>query len=323
MDEKDFTLPEMSNSEGWLFLYILCSCIEEEANTLIRDFEAELIYHNRFSSNHKVINELHVCASRATKEVKAGSAFYRARVFHENIVDKLLKEYLNESGAPKEESIDVLKNWSDYQKTQLLALWEACDTEENYPHIFKNKQVLKLVAKKWRKNVRFKGYNAKASTAPTADKIGDGRANPDHIRYLYLCEDEFTPVYEVRAGIGDQVSIAKFKLQKDIRLYDLAAEFDPKSVDGTVPCLFKAIGSLFSRPYKEKRENYIATQFLTEEIKRMGFDGLRFESSLHRGGYNVVLFDPEICKPVSSDVAFIHDIEIKMQPHWVYFMDKT
>ena len=117
MDEKDFTLPKMSNSEGWLFLYILCSCIEEEANKLIRDFEAELIYHNRFSSNHKVINELHVCASQATKEVKSGSTFYRARVFHENIVDKFLKEYLHESGAPKEESVDVLKNWSDYQKT--------------------------------------------------------------------------------------------------------------------------------------------------------------------------------------------------------------
>ena len=66
--------------------------------------------------------------------------------------------------------------------------------------------------KKWKRYVKYKGWNAEDSGAPPADLMGNGRANPDHIRYLYLSEDPVTPVYEVRPIIGDTVSVAKFKL---------------------------------------------------------------------------------------------------------------
>ena len=38
---------------------------------------------------------------------------------------------------------------------------------------------------------------------------------------------------------------------------------------------------------------YLGTQYVSEFIKNLkcGFDGIRFTSSLHEGGFNIVLFD--------------------------------
>ncbi len=42
----------------------------------------------------------------------------------------------------------------------------------------------------------------------------------------------------------------------------------------------------------------------------MGFDGLRFNSSLYESGINLVLFNPEDCKAVSSDLVEVKSIKI-------------
>ena len=75
---------------------------------------------------------------------------------------------------------------------------------------------------------------------------------------------------------------------------------------------------MFSRPYNGEPTKYLPTQYLAEEIKNMGFDGLRFNSSLHSGGINVVLFDPEACKAVSSDLVEIKSIDIDMERPLIY-----
>ena len=322
MNKNEYDISKLSESEAWLMLYFLCKGADEEADRLIHEFETELIYKNRFSSNHVVVDELHKYAPYVSKEVKAGTILYRARVFHEKGLDRLVKYYLREQGSSPKEIKDILSNWSEDSKSLLFAPM-ACMDDKDFPNLFKNKQFLEHTLKKWRRNVRFKGYNANESTAPNANKVGEGRANPDHIRYLYLSEDVFTPIYEVRPSIDDDVSVAEFKLTKDIKLYNLArGSTQTPEVEGSIPCLFDAISALYSRPYKGKEDNYIATQFLAEEIKRMGFDGLRFESSLHKGGYNVVLFDPEICKAISSELAHINDIELKIDMPWYHLLDR-
>lgn len=63
---------------------------------------------------------------------------------------------------------------------------------------------------------------------------------------------------------------------------------------------------------------YFPTQYLAEEIKKMGFDGLRFNSSLHSGGVNVVLFNPEDCKAVSSDLVEVKGINIDFEQPLIY-----
>ena len=150
--------------------------------------------------------------------------------------------------------------------------------------------------------------------------MGNGRANPDHIRYLYLSEDPVTPVYEVRPIIGDTVSVAKFKLLKAVRLYDLTFDIHNIENDEVVelPRLYNTIGAMFSRPYNGDASKYLPTQYIAEEIKNMGFDGLRFRSSLNKNGYNVVLFNPDDCVAVSSDLVEVKGIDLKLDEPMIY-----
>lgn len=49
-----------------------------------------------------------------------------------------------------------------------------------------------------------------------------------------------------------------------------------------------------------------------------GFDGLRFNSSLNTGGINVVLFNPDVCKAISSDLVEIKGIHIEKDEAQIY-----
>ena len=193
--------------------------------------------------------------------------------------------------------------------------WFGDESNKNDKHI----SALKNAWKRWNKNVRFKGYNGKDSTAPPAKKTISGRANPVIIRYLYLCEDKETPIYEMRPIIGQKLSIAKFKLNRDVKIYDLTHNSEISvSSESDDTSLFQSIGVMFSVPNDGQEAEYIPTQFLAEQIKRMGFDGLRFNSSLHSGGINVVLFNPDDCTAVSSDLVEVSDIKVTSRPPDIY-----
>ena len=64
------------------------------------------------------------------------------------------------------------------------------------------------------------------------------------------------------------------------------------------------------------QENH--TQYIAEEIKNMGFDGLRFRSSLNKNGFNVVLFNPDDCVAVSSDLVEVKGIDLKLDEPLIY-----
>ena len=55
---------------------------------------------------------------------------------------------------------------------------------------------------------------------PLADRASDGRANPRGIPCLYLASLKETAVHEVRPWIGSYVSVAQFKLLRDVRVVD-------------------------------------------------------------------------------------------------------
>lgn len=306
---------ETMDSEEWKFL-LLVMLIDDikQRNSQWKTFEDELIYKNRFSVKHAIIDEIHKCRESAITILEKGTVLYRARVFEKSNFNKLVKYYLQENGCSKSEIEKVLNEWTDEQKLLSLIPEIYSDYDYNETPQLVNAQ------KKWKQNVRYKGWNADDSGAPPADLTGNGRANPDHIRYLYLCEDSVTPVYEVRPIIGDTVSVARFKLKKDVKLYDLT--FDIHGiVNGEVfefPRLYNTIGEMFSRPYNGDATKYLATQYIAEEIKKMGFDGLRFRSSLHRVGKNVVLFNPEDCSAFASDLVEVKGINLDLDDPMIY-----
>ena len=303
------------NSGEWTFilLYMFLEDLKQR-NSRWKSFENELIFNNRFSVKHEVLDEIHECKSKAIKTIKKDTVLYRARVFDKSNFNKLVKYYLQENGCNQSEINKILDEWSDEEK--LLSLMPGIYSDYDY------NQTPELVKaqKKWKNNIRFKGWNKKDSSAPPANLIRNGRANPDHIRYLYLCEDHVTPVYEVRPIIGDTVSVAKFKLQRDVKLYDLTLEINNIENDGILelPSLFNTIGTMFSRPNNKDASQYLPTQYISEEIKHMGFDGLRFRSSLHKTGINIVLFNPDDCIAVSSDLVEVKGIDLNLEEPLIY-----
>lgn len=316
---------KMSTDDQWWVLLLSVLESSKKVDEQVQQFENDLIYKNRFSSKHAVVEEIHKHKDEATIIIPPGKTYYRARIFKDFSIDKLVKYYLQELGKTEDEIKEILNTWDKTQKVNALSNAQFFVSDDGQ-HKYSSEQIaIRNAQLKWRKNVKFKGYGSRDSTAPEPNKVTNGRANPDHIRYLYVCEDENTPVYEVRPVIGDQISVARFRLNREVKLYDLTSpkqSFEDRSFKSIEEYesakLFSAIGDMFSRPFNGDPAKYIATQFLAEEIKNMGFDGLRFNSSLNTGGINVVLFDPDVCKAVSSEWVEIKGIHIEKDEALIY-----
>lgn len=152
---------------------------------------------------------------------------------------------------------------------------------------------------------------------PPAKITPAGRANPLGIPYLYLCQEEETCYYEVRALYLDRLSIGIFDVTKELKILDFTKKLSLFVANTMSPDLateiskFKLIQRIsgdLSKPLRrfDTELEYVPTQLICEYCKLNGIDGIRFRSSLHRGGVNIVLFDPS-----SADCVSVKVIEIK------------
>jgi hypothetical protein len=156
-------------------------------------------------------------------------------------------------------------------------------------------------------------YNNLEMGCPPKEMASGGRANPAGIPFLYLSEDENTVLYEVRASYLDEISIATFQLIEDIPCVDIvdftkdSPLFQPDNVKDAIQgkLLRDRISKDLSKPMRryDSELEYIPTQFICEYIKVFtGAKGIRFRSSLHREGNNIVFFEPSLmeCKAVKK-----------------------
>jgi len=152
---------------------------------------------------------------------------------------------------------------------------------------------------------------------PPAKTTPAGRANPLGIPYLYLCQEEETCYYEVRALYLDRLSIGTFNVTKDLKILDFTKKLslyvaNTMSSDlATEISKFKLIQRIsgdLSKPLRrfDTELEYVPTQLICEFCKLNEIDGIRFSSSLHNGGVNVVLFDSS-----NANCVLVKEIEIK------------
>lgn len=140
---------------------------------------------------------------------------------------------------------------------------------------------------------------------PPKERATAGRANPVGIPYLYLCNKIETTFYEVRAVYLDRLSIGKFTVRRDLNIVDFSNKIslfftytDSESNFSIIDIvkrkiLFDKISADLSKPLRrfDTEIEYVPTQLICEYCKQNGADGIRFNSSLHQGGTNVVLFN--------------------------------
>lgn len=266
----------------WMFL--------QKTNKLWRDFEKEIKYNNRFFPKGELLNELQRIQKYAVHEIKKGEIFYRARLFAypyeycqkelKQITDTITKYYPN---VKDKEALFDLSEVSDI--TFLFGALSCLDID--------NQPLCDELEKIFRKKKRFWGYGAEQSDAPPKEKTSGGRANPRNISYLYIAEDVKTAILEVRPNVTQEVSVATVKMKKDLKLFDFCYT-DPGESELGKSFDLGIISAAFSMPNFGDESNYYATQYVCEFIREMGFDGIRFYSSLNPEGKNIVLFDTEI-----------------------------
>lgn len=154
-------------------------------------------------------------------------------------------------------------------------------------------------------------YTSNNMSAPPKELSTAGRANPSGIPYLYLCEEEETTLYEVRALYLDEATIGTFQLADEgqpIKIIDFtsssllslygaysAGDF-PIELIMAMTLLKRTISGDLSKPIRryDTENEYIPTQFLCEYIRDvMGYDGIKYYSALRPKEANVVIFSPD------------------------------
>lgn len=142
--------------------------------------------------------------------------------------------------------------------------------------------------------------------APDAKYSTAGRANPEGISYLYLSSDALTTLYEVRATYLDRVAVGEFHIKAGNTVTIMDFTLDRPTiplVDNDLSSamkvwmLIKVISDDLSTPMRSfySSVEYVPTQFICEYIRyKYDVDGICFNSSLHSGGINYVIFKPEL-----------------------------
>lgn len=156
-------------------------------------------------------------------------------------------------------------------------------------------------------------YTIEQMGAPPRNLASHGRANPSGIPYLYLGSSPETAIAEIRPHTGETASVAQFILQGPITAVDLrsprelvspflledASEVGRMRAD--VPFL-ERLGNELTRPVLPRSAaiDYLPSQYLCEFIKKIGYNGVIYRSSVSNG-INLALFDP--LKGTANSVA--------------------
>lgn len=134
---------------------------------------------------------------------------------------------------------------------------------------------------------------------PPACITNPGRCNPQGISYLYLSTDEETATAEVRGG-NEIVTVARFEV--DVLNIFSFLPFEQVYMrrfisDEKIKTLISIINAEMSQAFDEEDNglSYIPLQFISEYIKKIGFDGFIYSSVVSKGK-NLVMFNSEKAK---------------------------
>lgn len=152
------------------------------------------------------------------------------------------------------------------------------------------------------------GYPVEQMGAPSEEFAVPGRANSAGIRCFYLTSGESTAIHEVRAGVFDYVTVAKFELQEDIVVIDL------KAIDRISPFIseFDYLEHALNKDHLHRINaemgkalrrsdsvlDYLPTQYISDFIKSIQYGdkpeyaGIEYNSTIDSDGVNFALFEP-------------------------------
>lgn len=248
----------------------------KKSKDLWDSFQQDVVYHQRYFIKHPLLDKLKDIASNCELIVVPGKIYYRARIIDDNAASS---EHM------------VAKCFGANSTTE-DGLWY---------HSKKNK---------------FRGLCKEGSYVPPDPKvIRDGRSNPKFIRYLYMAESPTTAVFEVRPLLFNAVNVSGIEVKEQLHIANIAVdiEMDSDTERTEDEWLLSFIQLAFSSPTNNP-DDYIPTQIIAEYFRYLGYDGIRYGSSMHHRGYNLTIFDTAKCEAVFSTDLRLEDIKISLRP---------
>lgn len=252
----------------------MASANYEMAQQLWNSFYEEVMFHQRFFISHPLLDRLKEIAGQCEMIVNSGAIYYRARIIDDNAAR-------NEHMVAKCYGVNA--------------------TEEE---------------RKWYRNKanKFRGLCKEGSYVPPNQKlIRDGRSNPKFIRYLYMAESPTTAVFEVRPILYNAINVAGIEVKESLRIANIAVDLNPEEDKSFEGWLLRFVQSAFSSPTNNP-DDYIPSQIIAEFFRHLGYDGIRYSSSLHLGGFNLTIFDTTKCEAVSSTDLRLDNIKMSLRP---------
>lgn len=248
----------------------------EKALELWNSFYEDVMFHQRYFISHPMLDRLEEIAANCKLTIVSGSIYYRARII--------------DSKAAKNEHM-------------FAKCYGINATEED---------------RKWYRNKanKFRGLCKEGSYVPPDPKvIREGRSNPKFIRYLYMAESPTTAVFEVRPLLYDAVNVAGIEVKEELHIANIAVDIDmnPEKDKSLDDWLLSFVQSAFSSPTNNP-DDYIPSQIIAEFFRHLGYDGIRYSSSLHNDGFNLTIFDTTKCEAVFSTDLRLEDIKISLRP---------
>lgn len=149
--------------------------------------------------------------------------------------------------------------------------------------------------------------------SPPPNKFSkNSRMSPAGISYMYLNNDIKACISEIKSD-SNKFLIGKFTNKKELKIINLSKRIkfetdifsdDYKSI--WINEFIKEFSKEISKKISEKDNiiDYIPTQVLSEFIRKIGYDGLKFESSIVRKTFNYTLF----CGPEQNLFKTIDEI---------------
>lgn len=180
-------------------------------------------------------------------------------------------------------------------------------------------------------------YRARIQTGETPfamDEMGTppkriashGRANPAGIPYLYLGSTQTAAISEIRPHTGEIASVADFRTADNLKLVDLrnprkmVSPFlledaaDIARMRSDLPFL-ERLGDELTMPVVPQAAaiDYTPSQYLCEFIKKCGYDGVIYRSSVG-GGINLALFDPARAESGTVNRYRVARVSVEVEP---------
>lgn len=210
---------------------------------------------------------------------------------------------------------------SERYKSEVLVRWETLRDELMYKNRYfldepldtdRLKELLSHLPADGLPQVWYRARILTEDAAYPIDKMGapprrltsHGRANPSGIPYLYVGSKPGTAAAEIRPHTGELACVAEFTIAPPLNAVDLRNPrklVSPFLLGGAgaigqlradIPFL-ERLGEELTRPVLPQGAaiDYVPSQYLCEFIKKSGYDGVVYRSSVS-DGINLALFEP-------------------------------